>query len=156
MSRTKRGSAVVLRGLTAVRAGFGLVQLAGSWPLSERSSGRRLGRVLGARHLVQAAVSASAPAAPLLALGLEADLLHAMSMFGLALARRSDRRAASVQAVVALAFAAAGADAMRQAARTPAAQHELERSGPLRVRDKWAQALAHQLVPERLTPAVHK
>lgn len=88
--------------------------------------------------------------------GLEVDALHAMSMVGLAVARRSDRRAALAQACVALGFAAAGAAAIRGAAGSRPAQRESGRIRLLRARDEWARTLAGHAVPERLTAAVTK
>lgn len=138
--------------LTAVRAGFGLAQLSGPWPTAGESSGRRISRVLGVRHLVQAAVSGPTPTVPVLALGVEVDLLHALTMVGIALTQRSARRPALAQAVVALGFAVAGAAATRNVAKSPVAQEiQRNRISPLRKRDEWSQTLARHLVPDRLT-----
>ncbi|HEV2633531.1 MAG TPA: hypothetical protein VGX23_00200 [Actinocrinis sp.] len=140
--------------LTAVRAGFGLAQLSGPWPTAGQS-GRRITQVLGVRHLVQAAVSGPPPTAAVLALGIEADLLHALTMLGIAMTQRSARRPALAQAAVALCFAAAGAAATRHVAKLPAGQgSQRNRISPLRKRDEWSQTLARHLVPDRLTEAL--
>lgn len=139
--------------LTAVRAGFGLAQLAGPWPTAEQSAGRRIVQVLGVRHLIQAGLSGPAPTAPVLMLGVEADLLHALTMAAVGLTRRSARRPALAQAAVALGFAMAGAAAARHAAREPAIAWS-NRMSLLRKTDEWARLLAPHLVPERVMKAL--
>jgi hypothetical protein len=110
--------------LAGVRAGYGAVQLL--WP--DRSAeqllagpleppGRTVVRVLGARQLAQAALSAAAPTAPVLAAGAGTDALHALSMAVLALAGRRWRRPAAVSGLTAAAFAACGALAASRAAQ---------------------------------------
>ncbi|HEV2633589.1 MAG TPA: hypothetical protein VGX23_00490 [Actinocrinis sp.] len=154
-TRAKPTPAELTGTLTAVRAGFGLAQLSGPWPTAQESAGRRIAQVLGVRHLVQAALSGPAPTIPVLALGVEVDLLHAATMVGLALTRPSARRPALAQAVVALGFAAVGAAAARQAATTPAwARTQHSRISPLRARDEWSRTLAQRLVPARFTAAL--
>ncbi len=111
-------------GLAGARAGYGAVQLL--WP--DRSAEQLLGgplepaartgvRVLGARQLAQAGLTAVAPTAPLLAAGAGTDVLHALSMAVLALADRRWRRPAAVSGLTAAAFAAWGVLAARRAAR---------------------------------------
>jgi hypothetical protein len=146
------GMGVEMDDVTAVRAGFGLAQLAGPWPTSERSGGQRLTQLLGVRNLVQAGLSGPRPTVPVLALGVEVDLLHALTMVAVALTRRSARGAALAQATVALGFAVAGAVAAQRAAQAPIVVHQ-GRFNLLRVRDEWAQSAAHHLVPRRLTGA---
>jgi hypothetical protein len=111
--------------LAGVRAGYGAVQLL--WP--DRSAEQVLGgplepaartavRVLGARQLAQAGLTAAAPTAPLLAAGAGTDALHALSMAVLALTDRRWRRPAVVSGLTAAAFAACGALAARRAAQS--------------------------------------
>jgi NAD(P)-dependent dehydrogenase (short-subunit alcohol dehydrogenase family) len=113
--------------LAGVRAGYGAVQLLRPAYSAEQLLGGPLDpgtvaavRVLGARQLAQAAVSAAAPSARLLALGAGADGAHALSMAVLALADHRRRRPAMVSGLVAAAFAAGGAVAARRAASRPA------------------------------------
>jgi hypothetical protein len=141
------------RDLAAVRSGFGLAQLAGPWPGAGESAGRRLTQVLGVRHLVQAGVSGPEPTTAVLALGVEADLLHALTMVVVAMAQRSARRPALAQAAVAVGFAAAGAIATRHAAHQPVRVKD-GRLSFLRRSDEVAQNLAPRLIPERLMKAL--
>jgi hypothetical protein len=70
---------------------------------------RAVARVLGARHLLQAAVTTGAgPSAESLGLGAAIDIVHAASMAGLAMVDRRVRRATLADALIELAFAAAG------------------------------------------------
>ena len=70
---------------------------------------RAVARVLGARHLLQAAVTTGAgPSAESLGLGAAIDIVHATSMAGLAMADRRVRRATLTDALIEIAFAAAG------------------------------------------------
>jgi hypothetical protein len=66
-------------------------------------------RVLGTRHLVQAAVTARAPGALVLRAGAQVDLAHAASMLALGAAGRPLRRAQLADGLVAAVFAALGA-----------------------------------------------
>ena len=109
---------VLLRGaygLALCAAPGTLIWLAGGSPASRQA--RTVARILGARHLAQAGVYAVALSRgwppgqararkALLTLGAEADVLHAASMLGLALADRAQRRAGLADAAIALAFAA--------------------------------------------------
>ena len=70
--------------------------------------GRRVAQLLGARHLVQAAVTAFVPVPDVFALGAEADAAHAASMVMLAAADRAVRHAALTDALAETVFAAAG------------------------------------------------
>jgi hypothetical protein len=74
---------------------------------------RRAAQLLGARHLVQAAVTALAPAPGVLAVGAGVDSLHAASMLALAAVSPGTRRAALTDALAEALFAAAGALAGR-------------------------------------------
>jgi hypothetical protein len=65
-------------------------------------------RVLGARHLLQSALTAAAPTGSLLAAGAAVDAVHAGTDVGLAAVSPRWRRIALVDAVIAAAFAAAG------------------------------------------------
>jgi hypothetical protein len=70
---------------------------------------RAVARVLGARHLLQAAVTTGAgPSAESLGLGAAIDIAHAASMAGLAVADRRVRRVTLTDALIEIAFAAAG------------------------------------------------
>jgi hypothetical protein len=102
--------------LQAARAGYGAALLLVPGPVIRLSTGRPAGhrtqnvaRVLGVRHLIQAAVTAGAgPSAELLGLGAAVDITHAASMAGLALADRSVRRVTLTDALIETAFAAVG------------------------------------------------
>jgi hypothetical protein len=111
--------------LDAARAGYGglllgaprgMIGAYAAVPAGPRAVG--VTRVLGARHLLQAALTAGVlsarvqpgevtPSAALLA-GSAVDTAHAVSMIGLALARRPLRRAALADAVLEVGFAAFG------------------------------------------------
>lgn len=115
------------RALVLVRTAWGIVLVAAPRRLARIAGGRKgwstrtdVGRLLGARHLVQAAVTATRPNVMVLALGAAVDALHAAS--GVALGTRVPRwrRPAYLDAVLAATFAAAGvaaAAAARGAAR---------------------------------------
>lgn len=75
-------------------------------------------RLLGARHLGQAAVTAAVPTPGVLAAGSAVDLLHAASCLALALAGPRWRRAGGLGCLSASAFAVAGLTVAWQAART--------------------------------------
>jgi len=103
-------------GVALVRAAYGAVllgapgaaiRLCTGRPASSRA--RATARVLGARHLTQAALTAAAPGAVALATGAVADLAHCVSMLAIALADQRLRPAALADGTVAALFAAAGA-----------------------------------------------
>jgi hypothetical protein len=75
---------------------------------SPSSRTRRVAQVLGARHLIQAALSALAPQPSVLAVGAAVDALHAASMLLLAIADRGARRVALTDALAEALFAAVG------------------------------------------------
>jgi hypothetical protein len=66
---------------------------------------RRTARVLGLRHLTQAAVTIWAPAPEVVAVGVLVDLAHAASMFGLAAVSRPLYRAELTDALAATTLA---------------------------------------------------
>ena len=70
-------------------------------------------RVLGARHLVQAAVTLRWPVPGMLAAGAAVDGIHALTALALAAADRRQRHAALADAAIAAAWAALGATAAR-------------------------------------------
>ena len=69
---------------------------------------RRVAQVLGARHLIQAALNALAPQPSVLAVGAAVDALHSASMVLLAIADRGARRVALTDALAEALFAAVG------------------------------------------------
>jgi hypothetical protein len=81
-----------------------LMGLAGGPPPSRRT--RAVARLLGARHLVQAAITSVAPDGAVLLLGAEVDLLHAASMAGLAVLAPRRRRIGLADGLIAAALAA--------------------------------------------------
>ena len=111
--------------LDAARAGYGglllgaprrMIGVCTTVPAGSRAVG--VARVLGARHLLQAALTAGVlsvrmppdeiPPSTMLLAGSAVDTAHAISMIGLALARRPLRRAALADAVLEAGFAAFG------------------------------------------------
>jgi hypothetical protein len=102
--------------LQAVRAGYGAALLVVPGRMIRACTGRQAGsrtravaRVLGARHLAQAAVTVgSGPSAESLGLGAAVDITHAASMAVLALADRRVRRVTLTDALIEMAFATAG------------------------------------------------
>jgi hypothetical protein len=108
--------------LAGLRAAYGAVQLLLPAYSAEQLLGGPLEpaglagvRVLGARQLAQAGLSAAIPTAPLLTLGPGTDAVHALSMAALALADPKWRRPALVSGVTATAFAVGGALAAHRA-----------------------------------------
>ena len=108
--------------LEILRALYGLLELTAPDAVSGAVLGKRpdkhlrvVLRILGARHLVQAALSAKDPRA-VHTLGGTVDLLHAASMLGLGLVDRRRRRAATIDAAVAALFAAGELRGQRSAA----------------------------------------
>ena len=109
------------RAFPAVRAAYGMallcvpgraLRLATGQPPSPRA--RQIVRVLGARHVAQAAVTANAGSAGL-TLGAMLDGAHASSMLLLAATDRRMRSAGLSDATAALLFAVAGLAGARQA-----------------------------------------
>ncbi len=105
-----------LRVPLVLRAGYGAALLCSPAPLiracTRRTASpraRTVARVLGGRHLAQAALLTGAGTDPLWLAGSAAvDIAHALSMAALAAADRRVRAAALADALIAAAFAAAG------------------------------------------------
>ena len=74
-------------------------------PPSRRA--RQVARILGVRHLTQAAITALNPGPEVVALGVVVDLLHAASMFAFAAVVPDLRRAELADALAATALAVA-------------------------------------------------
>ena len=96
------------------RAGYGAALLCAPGPMIGVITGqppsrraRRVARILGVRHLAQAAVTALNPGSEVVALGVVVDLLHAASMFAFAAVVPDLRRAELADALAATALAVA-------------------------------------------------
>ena len=96
------------------RAGYGAALLCAPGPMIGVVTGqppsrraRRVARILGVRHLLQAAVTAANPGPEVVALGVVVDLLHAASMFAFAAAVPELRSAELADALAATALAVA-------------------------------------------------
>jgi hypothetical protein len=96
------------------RAGYGAALLCAPGPVirvctrqSPDLRARRVTRVLGIRHLAQAAVTGWAPGPGVVAVGAVIDLCHAASMLALAAAGQSLRRAELADALAAATLAVA-------------------------------------------------
>jgi hypothetical protein len=96
------------------RAGYGAALLCAPGPMIGVVTGRppsrrarRVARILGIRHLAQAAITALNPGPEVVALGVIVDLLHATSMFAFAAAVPDLRDAELVDALAATALAVA-------------------------------------------------
>ena len=102
-----------MRALEAVRASYGLCQLASPAVIFRLAIGHQpepavsvVVRILGARHLLQAVVTGAAPTSGALhCCGGVVDSLHSASMAALAVADHRHRRAAALDAVIAGLFA---------------------------------------------------
>ncbi|QMU77803.1 hypothetical protein GXW83_21035 [Streptacidiphilus sp. PB12-B1b] len=132
------------------RAGYGLLQLACAPVVFRRTkdaTALRTIQVLGARQLVQAAVTAPAPTGAVLALGVEVDLLHAASMLALAAVAPRWRGLALWEAGAAAALAGGAAAAARQ---LPPARRlgsgAATGGGLVALRDRCARTLARRTV----------
>jgi len=126
----KAAAAAAPDALQAVRACYGAALLCAPGPMIRRCTGRppgpaarRLARVLGARHLIQAALTAGAgPGSARLTVGAAVDLAHAASMACVTAASQTLGRATLTDAVLETALAAAGLAAARgRPVRPPAA-----------------------------------
>jgi hypothetical protein len=100
--------------MSACRAGYGAALLAAPAQLlaaaagvQPGAAGCRVARLLGARQLIQAGLSATG-SRPVLRLGAATDGLHSASMLALAAASPRLRRAALTEAAIAAALAWAG------------------------------------------------
>jgi hypothetical protein len=96
------------------RAGYGAALLCAPGPMIGVVTGKppsrracQVARVLGVRHLAQAAVTALNPGPEVVALGVVVDLLHAASMFAFAAAVPDLRDAELADALAATALAVA-------------------------------------------------
>jgi hypothetical protein len=103
------------RALQIVRATYGVALVLVPGPAIRLATGRlpsrqacRVMRVLGTRHLIQAALTAAAPEPAVLALGGQVDTVHTASMLLLATVSPVGRRAALTDALTEAAFATAG------------------------------------------------
>jgi hypothetical protein len=103
------------RALQLVRVAYGTALLIRPGPVIQLAAGRppgqrvcRVARVLGARHVAQAALTAGWPAPGLFAAGAAADAVHAASMLLLAAISGPGRRVALADAAVETTFAVAG------------------------------------------------
>jgi hypothetical protein len=100
--------------LQVVRAGYGTVLLLIPGRVIRMGTGRPAGararnvaRLLGARHVLQAAVTVAAvPGAEALGIGAAIDLTHAASMAGLAVIDKRVRRVTLADALIETGFAA--------------------------------------------------
>jgi hypothetical protein len=117
MARTPPVTASVTggRALQIVRATYGAALVLVPGPAIRLATGRlpsrracRVARVLGTRHLIQAALTAAAPEPAVLALGGQVDTVHTASMLLLAAVSPVGRRAALTDALTEAAFATAG------------------------------------------------
>lgn len=147
--------------LEVVRGGYGALQLAAPGLVAGLLLSRRLDtrtravvRVLGTRQLAQALASGGSPSYPVLALGVEVDLLHAGSMVALGIADHRRRSVALLDALIAASFALAGT--LADALVSGADQQRAPVGGALDwLRANWAERLAGVLVPgyaRRSTP----
>ena len=114
-ARRRPGAPAPGHALQVIRAGYGLALVLAPGPLIRLAAGRPssrracwTARVLGARYLVQTALTAAAPRPAVFAAGAQVDTLHATSMLLLAAVSRGGRRAALTDALTEAAFAAAG------------------------------------------------
>ncbi len=104
-----------VRGLQIVRATYGAALVLAPGPAIRLATGRlpsqracRVARVLGTRHLIQAALTAAAPWPAVLAIGGQVDAVHTASMMLVAVVSRAGRRAALTDALTEAALTAAG------------------------------------------------
>jgi hypothetical protein len=112
--------------LQAIRGGYGGALLIAPGPVIRTVTGRPGGartravaRLLGARHLVQAVVTAATAASgESLGIGAAIDLVHAASMAGLAIADRRVRRLTLSDVLIETMFAATGLSLVTAPART--------------------------------------
>jgi hypothetical protein len=143
------GAPSLLTALQWTRTGLGVTYLmfpalaarAAADP-GHRAAATVVARILGARHLIQAAATAGQPDGAVLALGAEADAAHAASMLAVGLISPSWRRAALRDCLLAATLAAAGA---------AAARHAPAQAAPSSPRNRLADRLARRLAPRYLT-----
>jgi hypothetical protein len=106
--------------LQLARAGYGAALLLAPGPVIRLATGRTptrragaVARLLGARHLVQAALTAAFPGPAAFTLGAQVDGVHAASMLALAAISPQARRIALTDALPETAFALAASAASR-------------------------------------------
>lgn len=147
----------------AVRAAYGALLLFATSPVLRLVTGHSatprataVARVLGLRHLGQAAATGFQPTAVPLALGAEVDVAHSASMLAVVALSRTHRRAGAVDATVATAFAMGGALVARRLARSGAVSRTGE--GTVRrlctARDRLAMAAARWCLPAAVRRAL--
>jgi hypothetical protein len=113
---------------------------------------RAVTRVLGARLLVQGAVTVVRPDAVTLALGAETDFVHAATMLAWAVVDRRARRLTVLSAATAALFGAAGAV---QATHAPAPAPQAGSLGALlRLRHQVAVLVARRTLPRAVNAGV--
>jgi hypothetical protein len=143
-SQTERSVRVQLRFIEIVRGLWGAALLAA--PRLVLSSIHRVDadrkavvvtRILGARHLTQAALSGINPSPEVIATGTWVDGVHSLTAFGLAAVDPRRARAALSDAVIAAAWALLGAHDLTTGA-TPPPNHQ-------RRRDRLAQVILPRL-----------
>lgn len=105
LGRAAWGAALLLAPGPVLRHVHGLT-------VDRRSTG--VARVLGARHLAQAAVAWWAPVPLVSAIGVLADSAHALTALGLAVVDPHRRRAGALDAVIASGWAASGVRELRR------------------------------------------
>jgi hypothetical protein len=143
---------MVTRALCVIRALYGGMQLIAPAPILDQRDPpvvRRLVRVLGARHVVQAVVTAPRPTPAVLAVGAQVDLLHASSML-LAAVAASERRARPLADGSVAVFLGILGFAAYASARQGRGEGIPSRGFPTRlldVRDRAAQAIAAHTMP---------
>jgi hypothetical protein len=98
-------------GIGLLAAPGALIRFTSAHPADPRA--RRVARILGARHCVQAVLVGSARAPVVHELAVAVDVLHALSMEGLAVFDHTYRRAEILDGGVATAFASAQLLALR-------------------------------------------
>ena len=113
-------AAGAVKQLPLVRAAYGVLLLIAPGVVTRAYAGRspqqieiRAARLLGARQLTQAIVCDVWPRRTTLQLGTAVDVVHSMSMIGLATIDRSRRRIGWSDATIAAAFATASAVSVR-------------------------------------------
>ena len=144
------------------RVVYGLLLVIAPKRLLHKVSGQRtttreraLTRVLGARLLLQAAVTDVRPDAVSVALGAETDLVHAASMLVWAVVDRRSRRLTLMSAVLAGVFAAAGAaQARRLPAAAPSPEGGPRLNGLLGLRHRAAVTVAQYTLPRAVRTAL--
>lgn len=114
------------RALQMARAGYGMMLVLAPGPVIGLATGQvptrrtcRVARVLGIRHLMQAALTAVAPRPEVFAIGAEVDAVHSASML-LAAIWPAGRRAALTDALAEAALAVAGVSAAQGLSRAVA------------------------------------